>query len=73
MYVFWLHLNLSSFASLYGPQGSEGDPEGIFSLLTHTRQLLLLSFSDHAAGIVANLKCDICMERETDVKSGIVI
>ena len=40
-----------------------------FSLLTHTKQLLAVSFCDDTAGIGAELKCDIRMDRkETEMR-----
>ena len=54
-------------------QRSEGDQDCIFSLLTHTKQLLLVPFCDTTAGIGAEMKCDTQREGQTDVKSEIVI
>ena len=49
-----------SFASHYKPDGSEGYPKCIFSLSTHTKQLLIVSLCDATAGIG---NCNARMDR----------
>ena len=48
-----------------------------FSLLTHTKQLSLVTFCDTTAGIGKKWKCDVRtdrrMEGQTDLKSEIVV
>ena len=60
------------------PLGSEGDPGCIFSLMTHTKQLLLVTFCYTTAGIGANFwthaqTADGRTEGQTDVEVEIVI
>ena len=63
-----------SFALPYEPQGSEGDPECNFSLLTHTKKLLLLTFCDLTAETGVSFRIDgRRTEGQTDVEVEIVI
>ena len=59
----------------YGPQGSEGDLNAYFTLLTHTKQLLLLTFLDTAAETEVSVRTHERTERDgqTDVEVEIVI
>ena len=51
--------------------------DAYFLLLTHAKQLLLVTFCEMTAGNQKKLKCDVRTdvrtERQTDVKSEIVI
>ena len=47
-----------SLALLYGPMGSEGDPNAYFSLLKHTKQLLFVKVLVMTAGVGSVMYCE---------------
>ena len=47
----------------YGPKESEGDSNAYFSLLTHTKKLLLLTFCDTTAKTGVSFRTDRRTER----------
>ena len=57
------------FALPHGSKGSEGDPNAYFSLLTHTKELVLVIFCDVTAEIDPIFRTDgnRIMDGKTDV------
>ena len=47
--------------------------DAYFSLLTHSKQLLLVKFCDTPVGIDKKLKCDVLTHGQIEMKSEIVI
>ena len=66
-----------SLALPHRPQGSEDDPNAYFSLLTHTKKLLLVIFCDPTAETGVSFRTDggrtAEAEGQTDVEVEIVI
>ena len=79
IHAAWLHLtylgNEHSLASpcLMDPRVSEGGPECKFLLLTHTKQLLIVTFCEMTAGYGASFQTHKWTDRQTDAKVEIVI
>ena len=53
------------------PERSEGDPNLFFSLLTHAKQLSLVTFFETTAGIRKKWKCDVQTDGWTDGRTDV--
>ena len=73
----FLKLGICTSASPWRQQSDLGlrvTQNAYFSLITHTKQLLLVTFSDTTAGIGASFRTDVrTAEGKTDVEVEIVI